>query len=404
MPAPTYLIDEKLKEWATPRQVEVIDAVNKHKSLRAAAKALGVNYTSIGQSIRLAKKKAAIFGYSPEHDLKRPVAPGQRLRGASLLYKDGKAEPVLTWVKTERDGAQADEILREFVEYLTKDAKGLSPAVAAPAQAYPDLLAVYPWGDPHFGMYAWARESGDDFDLEVAERLTLGAVDRLVAAAPPAETAVLLPLGDFFHANDQTNQTPAHKHQLDVDSRYPKVLMVGVKAVRHAILRLLEKHPKVIARFEPGNHDPEAKWALALTIAAYFENEPRVTVDLTPGKFWYYRFGKVLIGSTHGDTAKHAALGGVMAADRPEDWGATKHRYWYTGHIHSSTVTELPGVVCESFRTLAAKDAYAAGHGYRAGRDMRLIVHHREYGEIERHRCDVAMVEDETTARQKVPG
>jgi hypothetical protein len=253
-------------------------------------------------------------------------------------------------------------------------------------------------------MYAWARESGDDFDLEVAERLTLGAVDRLVAAAPPAETAVLLPLGDFFHANDQTNQTPAHKHQLDVDSRYPKVLMVGVKAVRHAILRLLEKHPKVIARFEPGNHDPEAKWALALTIAAYFENEPRVTVDLTPGKFWYYRFGKVLIGSTHGDTAKHAALGGVMAADRPEDWGATKHRYWYTGHIHSSTVTELPGVVCESFRTLAAKDAYAAGHGYRAGRDMRLIVHHREYGEIERHRCDVAMVEDETTARQKVPG
>ena len=53
----------------------------------------------------------------------------------------------------------------------------------------------------------------------------------------------------------------------------------------------------------------------------------------------------------------------------------------------------IPGVTCESFRTLAAKDAYAAGHGYRAGRDMRCIVHHREHGEVERHRCDVGMIE-----------
>jgi hypothetical protein len=50
--------------------------------------------------------------------------------------------------------------------------------------------------------------------------------------------------------------------------------------------------------------------------------------------------------------------------------------------------TELPGLLCESFRTLAARDAYATGAGYRAGRDMRLIVHHREDGEIERYRCD----------------
>jgi hypothetical protein len=177
-----------------------------------------------------------------------------------------------------------------------------------------------------------------------------------------------------------------------VDSRYPKVLWSGIQTFRRAVLRALEKHKRVIVRFEPGNHDPEAKWALTIAMAAYFENEPRVEVDLTPGKFWYYRFGKVLIASTHGDTAKHQLLGGIMAADRPEDWGATRHRYWYTGHVHSSNVTELPGVLCESFRTLAAKDAYAAGHGYRAGRDMRAIVHHREHGEVERHRCDVGMI------------
>jgi len=31
--------------------------------------------------------------------------------------------------------------------------------------------------------------------------------------------------------------------------------------------------------------------------------------------------------------------------------------------------------------------------GYRAGRDMRLIVLHKEYGEVERHRCDISMLQ-----------
>lgn len=39
-----------------------------------------------------------------------------------------------------------------------------------------------------------------------------------------------------------------------------------------------------------------------------------------------------------------------------------------------------PGCVVESFRTLAAPDAYASGAGYRSGRDMKLDVIHRLWG------------------------
>jgi hypothetical protein len=83
----------------------------------------------------------------------------------------------------------------------------------------------------------------------------------------------------------------------------------------------------------------------------------------------------------------------IMAADEPEKWGETKHRYWYVGHVHHQDVKEYRGGVVEYFRTLAARDAWHAGQGYRAGRDMRLIVHHREFGEIERHRADIGMLE-----------
>lgn len=385
-------IDPKLLEFATEREREIVEAIEKHKHQRAAAKALGLARGTVGGAMTALKRRAAKMGYSPEHDMTHIVPDGFRLRGTSTLY-DERGKPKLQWVKTTIDHERAEEIARQAVAALSSSIEGMAPVTRPPKRVLSDLLAVYPFGDPHVGLYVWAKECGEDFDLEIGRRLTLGAVDRLVSSAPAAETAILLLLGDVFHMDDQTNQTPAHRHQLDVDSRFVKVLQVGIETYRHAVFRALEKHAKVIVKAIPGNHDPHAIWSLAFTLAAYFSNEPRVEVDLGPAKHWYFRFGKVLIGSTHGDTTKHEKLGGIMAADRPEDWGATKHRVWYTGHIHSKTVTELPGVVCESFRTLAAQDAYAAGHGYRAGRDMLCIVHHCEHGEIERHRVDVGMIE-----------
>lgn len=389
---PIYKVDDKLYEFCTVRQLELLTAVNAHKSVRAAARAVKCHPNQIHEAIGLVKRKAALQGYSPEHDLTRKIAPGFTAKGHSTLYRRGEDAPVVQWVKTSASDEQREALIREAVKALSEDVRGMAPITKAPKACHDDLLAVYPFGDPHFGMYAWAKEAGEDFDLEIARRLTLGAVDRLVQAAPAAKTAILLPLGDVFHMDDQTNQTPGHKNQLDADGRFVKVLHVGIQTFRHAVIRLLEKHENVVVRFVSGNHDPHAIWSLAFSIAAYFESDPRVTVDLSPAKHWFYRFGSVLLGATHGDTTKHAQLLGVMASDQAVNWGATKHRYFYTGHIHQQTVTEVPGLLCESFRTLAARDAYATGAGYRAGRDMRLIVHHRDHGEIERHRVDVGML------------
>jgi len=384
--------DTQLRSYATVRELEYIEAIEKHGSQRKAAVALGVSKNAICDSINNLKKRAAKRGYSPEHNLIHPVAPGQMLRGASQLYRRGEAEPLLTWVKSSADQAWQEEMMRATIAAMSEDVRGMAPISQAPAHISKDIITVFPFGDPHVGLFCWAKEVGEAFDLEIGRKLTLGAVDRLMETAPASDIAILLLLGDVFHMNDQTNQTPAHKHQLDVDSRFVKVLQVGIETYRHAILRALEKYNKVVVKLMPGNHDPQAIWALAFTLSAYFSNEPRVEVDLNPSKFWYYRFGTTLLGSTHGDTVKHGQLGAIMACDRPADWGQTKHRYWLTGHVHSKNVQEFPGVICESFRTTAASDSYANGHGYRAGRDMSCIVYHAEHGEIERHRCDVGMI------------
>jgi hypothetical protein len=384
------MIDAKLKDWATPRQSELIDAYNLHGSGDKVAKALGIDKSTVNYAIQSVKKKAALAGYSPEHDMTKPVPDGFMVKGISTYYdEDGK--PRGQWVKSTVDREKTEQLLREFALTLSQDVKGLAPITEAPKLSDDDLMCLYPMGDPHFGMHAWWQDAGEDFDLGIAERLTCGAIDRLVQSAPAAHTALLLNLGDMFHADNQKNVT-ASGHQLDVDGRWAKVQKVGLMAMIHCIKRLLEKHQQVIFRINRGNHDGHSSYALSLMISCYFHNEPRVTVDLSPSTVWYYQFGKSLIGSTHGDTIKGADMVAIMAADKPKEWGETVHRYWYVGHVHHQDCKEYRGGVVEYFRTLAARDAWHAGQGYRAGRDMRLIVLHKEFGEIERHRCDVAMI------------
>ena len=391
MPAPRYQVDEGLRQFATEHQLRYLDAVNKHRGFARAAKALGCNPSTVRDSIYCLEKKAALCGYAPKHDMTHPAPKPFVVKGVSTYYND-EGKVTGQWVKTRLDDSKLEEALREFVAHLVQDAKGLSRLVPAPKLVNEDLLAVYPMGDPHFGMYAWKAEAGEDFDTEIAESITTAAIDRLVASAPPAETAIFLPLGDLMHADDTKNRTPQSGNTLDVDTRHRRVMAIALKAMKHAIYRLLEKHQRVYARFVEGNHDTHAAFAISLALAEHFANNERVKIDLSPSLFWYFRFGKVLIGATHGDKARGKDLLGVMASDRPEDWGQTKYRYFYHGHLHERGEKEQPGLLIEWFRTLAPLDAWAAGQGYRSGRDMYCIVHHKDFGEVERHRCDVAMV------------
>lgn len=384
-------VDERLKQWCTPKQAAQIDALNEYGSNRKAADFLGIHPRNIYQTLVSVKKKAALAGYSPDHDMTHEVPSPYVVKGTSTLYgEDG--EKKLQWVKTSLDRERFEAVLKEYVEWLATDARGMAPLVPAPPSVNADLLSVYAIGDPHFGMFSWSAETGEDFDLKEAERITGRAIDRLVTCSPESERALILELGDLLHADNSSNTTPQHHNVLDVDTRFAKIMQVALRALKHAISRALEKHKHVDVWIIGGNHDPHSSFAIAMCLAAFYENEPRVKIDLSPAKFRYLRFGNVLVGSHHGDGLKMEQLPAIMATDRPQDWGETKYRYWYLGDIHHLTRKEFPGVVAETFRTLAARDAWHSGKGYRSGRDMQLIVHSKDFGEVERHRADVAML------------
>lgn len=313
---------------------------------------------------------------------------GHTIKGISALT-DADGRVIQQWVKTKFDDAVTDitDALRESFKAYSGHASLPRP----PRQADTDLVTVYPIGDHHLGLYTWKPITGSNYDLSIGQKLLMDTMAALVANAPSARTGVILNLGDFFHSDDDTNRTRKSGNVLDVDGRYAKILRVGVDLLIHCIQLALQRHRRVVVRCLPGNHDPYASLALATALGAFFSKSPRVVIDADPSPFFKYRFDKVLIASAHGDMIKAADMPGFVAATWPEDWGATKYRYVYLGHVHHKSIGggEKAGVIWETFQTLAPKDIWHHSSGYVSGRSMVSITHHRTKGEWIRNTISV---------------
>lgn len=403
----------------TPDQSAAVQALDMHGSYRKAADALGLAPSTFQSRITAARRHALIgalggpaipeaakppYGFvitrnssafdkdgnlsqqhirserdtGPEFD----VPAGHVVKGESALVdRDGKL--IAKWVKTREGDAPglADALRQTFKEF-----KGAAPLIEPPEHLCDDLLTVYPVPDLHFGMYAWGPEAGEDYDIEKAAAVALDGVKSLVAQSYPSRRAVVLGLGDYFHANDHKAITPRSGVRLDVDTRWPRVFAAGARLATALVDVVARKHSEIEVVFLPGNHDVDAAVCLTVALALFYEKTKRITINDGPGIAWFHRFGSVLLGATHGHTMKPDRMAMMLATDRPADWGETAHRHFFFGHIHHETAHEIGPVRVESFASPAPKDAFSAASGYRSNRALSAITYHNERGEIGRHR------------------
>jgi hypothetical protein len=385
----------------------------KHGSERAAALAVGLSRTAFRNQLHRAAERG-LMGFDPvlpgyeikktatQHDDsgavkskwvqqhkatggKFELAAGQVIKGVSA-YVDGEGRIRNQWIKTQKDGITVDlvaSLLGAFAKY-----KGRAKPFAAPRRVDRDLLTVYPIADQHLGLLAWGRETGADYDLAIGTRRLLDCAARLVAKSERSKYALILNLGDWYHANDQRNVTPRSGHQLDVDGRFYKVLTAGVELMMTIIDLALTKHEHVEVANIPGNHDPEAARAMTVALATFYARNKRVKISF-PGDLYFRRFGATLIGAAHGDKMRPDRMAMTMATERREDWGATAYHWFLSGHIHHESAKEVGDVRCESFQTLADKDNHAKGAGYNSGQSLTAITLHRVNGEEGRNRVNI---------------
>jgi hypothetical protein len=360
-----------------------VDGVAAHGSMNAAARILQIPQQTFSRWYKAGVAK----GLMPQNQAllvgEKAAAPeGYSLKGTSTYYnKDGEAAG--QWVKTTRDMALLEAAQKAVLAAMCAELKPIS-RIAAPKSASTELATLYTMTDCHVGMLAWDKEAGEDWDLTIAEKCLTGTLLQMIDAAPDSAVGILNQLGDFMHFDSLTPMTPTSHHILDADSRYQKVVMVAVRILRRVIDAMLAKHKSVHVEMKEGNHDPTGSVWLRVMFAHLYEKNPRVTINLSPNPYTIYVHGKTLLGFYHGHLAKLGMLPLLYAAQFPQEWGATVHRYVHTGHKHHVEEKEHPGIKVIQHPTLAAPDAYAARGGWLSKRQATSMTYHKELGETAR--------------------
>ena len=386
-------LEDLLEYCDTESQTRGILAIISEGSAQKAATKLGVGRRSVDKTLITVKKNAALRGYAPDYDLNHPVAPGQILKGTSTLY-DADGNIKIQWSKTQADKEYQRQKFVEFVDDLVEDMKNTTaPAITAPPKPNcDDLAAFFIVGDAHIGMRAWGKATGhDDHDTRIGINDLHNAFRHLIAAAPSCETGYLINLGDWFHANDSTNRTPASGAPLDVDGRLAHVLAAAKTLIVAIVKIMLVKFPNVIIVNARGNHDPDAAVYFNEIVSARWHHEPRVKVAPNTSKFVYIQHGKSLIGIHHGDRINRNRIYEAMTRDKRVELGQSEFVYFWTGHIHHKTAEEIGMCLFESFGILPPPDQWHSDSGYGAAREMQSIIMSKQDGIVARNVCGIKM-------------
>ena len=317
---------------------------------------------------------------------------GHQLRGVTYKANDkGELEPY--WVKSKNIDSEEKDIerLKEKVEAVINSVPARPTIDRYSLEVDDNLLACYPLGDRHIGMMAWKAECGKDWDLKIAKRVLCETFEKVVKRAPPCKRALIVDLGDYLHSDNLEGFTMRSKNILDMDSRYPKMIDVGIEIFLFMIDKCLEHHEEVDVEILPGNHNEIGGVWMVRVLVAHYRDNPRVNIKLNEAPIHCYQWGKVMLAMHHGHTIKMQQMPGTCAADYPKIWGNTIYRYGLMGHIHKDSQfgDETSGMKVNSFRTLAAADSYAKWHGYRSGCDTKVIVYHKEDGQVEEYTINI---------------
>jgi hypothetical protein len=384
-------MDHLIEFCLSDQQRKVIELKMQGSNNEQVARSMDIPVRRVYRMLQQVKARAAQAGIAPEAEMDYRSPVGFNVKGTSTLINKATGETMLQWIKTDANREAQEELQREVIESLKAELPKYKP-VDHSKISLPDLATVYTLTDCHVGMKAWGKETGADWDLDIAERTIVDTFYALICASPDSETGVVAQLGDFLHADSITPVTPTSGHLLDADDRFSKVVQVAIRILRRVIQMALEKHKRVIVLMAEGNHDLSSSIWLRELFKAVYENEKRVSVIDSVLPYYVYQHGKTLLAWHHGHLKKNEQLPILFASQFSEVWGNTIKRYVHTGHRHHTEEKEHSGMTVIQHSTLSARDAYAARGGWMSERRALAITYHKDHGEVSRVSVNPAMV------------
>ena len=356
----------------TPKQKEAWNLKEQGFSRSQIGKQLGISKSAVNDRLRSAKE------YIEADDGIQSAMANAGIDDISKLHSGWlKTDDASLYFVQPKNTEQSIEDVVETIKDLTNSIEPI-PQIQRPSISLKQMLTIYPIADAHFGL------RGQDYDLDVAQKRMRQGMEQCISGSLQSQEAIILDVGDLTHADDSNYQTPRSKHPLDMASTQYEALDAAINTLCCCIEMAAQHHKRVRVRILRGNHNENSYIAVMFALHERYRSEERIEIERTPSDFFVYRFGSCLFAAHHGDKAKPERLVMHMAHEWAEDWGASKWRYYFTGHLHHAKLQDVGGVQVEQLRAVTGKDPYAASHGYVATPQMQAITYHQDKGEVSR--------------------
>ena len=272
-----------------------------------------------------------------------------------------------------------NDIISQMKSYAPK-----YPKITRTPSKDPHLLVIDPC-DVHIGKLANAMETGEDYNSEIAVKRVRDGVQGILdkTSGFNIDKIVLIAGNDILHIDTPNRKTTSGTPQ-DTDGMWYDNFLKAKDLYVEVIEKLMQV-ADVHFVFNPSNHDYMSGFFLADTISSWFKNCKNVTFDVSISHRKYFHYHSNLIGTTHGDGAKHENLPLLMAQESKENWGTTKHKYIYTHHLHHKSSKEYVGVTVETLRSPSGTDSWHHKNGYQhAAKAIEAFIHHPIHGQVSR--------------------
>lgn len=275
-------------------------------------------------------------------------------------------------VKAKLRAKKLDSDLYLQKEELLKELKAYSPKVSKieyKREAGSSLLEIA-IPDLHLGSLSWEEESGENYDIKIAEKRYKAAIRDLLSRVDLKRIErILFPIGNDMVNVDNKNNTTTNGTVVDTDVRFIKMVRIAKRILIEVIDELSQIAPVDVVTVS-GNHDFTVIFMIADMLDAWYHNNPNVTIFNSPTSRKAYKYGKVALFFTHGDEEPMRDLGLIFATEYPDIWSGTEFRFVQVGHHHKSkktsyvSVDEFPGIQVQILPTLSSRTNWAYKKGY----------------------------------------
>lgn len=372
----------------TERQQQVYDSyLDNGCSVQAVSDKLDIQETSVIKHLYYIAKK----GFYITPDQTSPVAPaGWSSEKRTVQYKDEHGH--IVWDRIKPDEIQTEKLWK-FLEDRTPVLKEI---IKAPENFDEHLCLEWKLIDHHLGMHAWAKEVGEDYNIKIASDLISRSAKKIFGVWGNVAKSIIVLGGDNIHADNRNAVTEKSNHHLDMDTRYAKMIDCIYTSMVTAIDIGLSKSKEVLVVVLSGNHDYHSALNLARILNAHYRNNKRVTVDISPSKHKFTRWGNTMFMFTHGDTGTNKRFATFFLNYIIENnISGIKRKLIRRGHDHKQKkeipagLIEEDGVLIEHFPTLAPRDAYSYDAAYSNTRATVAELHHDQYGQVGRRELGI---------------